>query len=247
MIAMKNLIYKELKLAWHPIIYVFILLFPFMCLIPTYPTWIGYIYVCSSYPILFLGANKGQQSNDIVYTALLPVRKKDIVRARIYSLIIMLAVTMILIGVLTPVAIYLRDELINDTALEFMQGTSPLSLEDALAKATDQFVYGLPHEAYFATSGFALLAFAFFDYFFLTWFYKNGRSILLPTLLGMLGFILILSIFAIVFPFIIPGYIEFFSTLYIQIITFIICLLVFIGVLFAAYHVSVKNLEKVNL
>jgi len=41
---------------------------------------IGFIYILSCYPILFLGANKGQQSNDLLYSTLLPIRKKDIVK-----------------------------------------------------------------------------------------------------------------------------------------------------------------------
>ena len=86
---MKALIYKELKLAMHPICYVFIVLFPFMILIPSYPLGIGFIYVLTCYPILFLGANKGQQSNDLLYSTLLPVRKKDIVLARIMTVILM--------------------------------------------------------------------------------------------------------------------------------------------------------------
>ena len=80
---MKALLYKEFKLAMHPVCYAFIFLFPLMILIPKFPTAVGYIYVLSSYPILFLGANKGQQSNDLLYSTLMPVRKKDIVIARI--------------------------------------------------------------------------------------------------------------------------------------------------------------------
>ena len=80
---MKALIYKEFKLAMHPICYIFIVLFPFMVLIPVYPLGISFIYILACYPILFLGANKGQQSNDLLYSTLLPVRKKDIVLARI--------------------------------------------------------------------------------------------------------------------------------------------------------------------
>lgn len=56
---MKALLYKEFKLAMHPICYIFIALFPLMMLIPSYPLGIGFIYILSCYPILFLGANKG--------------------------------------------------------------------------------------------------------------------------------------------------------------------------------------------
>ena len=244
---MRNLIYKELKLAWHPVIYVFILVFPLMTLIPSYPSWIGYIYVCSCYPILFLGANKGQQSNDIIYTALLPVRKKDIVLARIYSLVLMLGIFMLVIGALTPLGIYLRN-LIIEGELEALISQNPeLDVNEAVAQLTAQLNIGLPLEAFFSTAGFALLAFSIFDYFFLTWFYRNGRSIMLPTLLGMFIFMIILSIMTIALPYLIPGYSEFFTIWWVQLITFGVCLGIFIGALYLAYIVSSRNLEKVNL
>ena len=85
---MKALIYKEMRLSMHPICYIFVALFPLMILIPSYPLGIGFIYILACYPILFLGANKGQQSNDLLYSTLLPVRKKDIVLARIITVII---------------------------------------------------------------------------------------------------------------------------------------------------------------
>ena len=97
---MKALIYKELKLAMHPICYVFIAMFPFMILIPSYPLAIGFIYVLSCYPVLFLGANKGQQSNDLLYSTLLPVRKKDIVLARIFTVIFMQLAFMLIMSAL---------------------------------------------------------------------------------------------------------------------------------------------------
>ena len=101
---MKALLYKEFKLAMHPICYVFVFLFPLMLLIPNYPIAIGFIYVLTCYPILFLGANKGQQSNDLLYSTLLPVRKKDIVMARIFTVIFMQVVFMIVMSALYPLA-----------------------------------------------------------------------------------------------------------------------------------------------
>ena len=46
---MKALLYKELKLAMHPICYVFIFAFPLMILIPSYPIAIGFLYVMPYY------------------------------------------------------------------------------------------------------------------------------------------------------------------------------------------------------
>ena len=105
---MKALVYKELKLAMHPICYVFICFFPLMILIPSYPIAVGFIYVLTCYPILFLGANKGQQSNDLLYSTLLPVRKKDIVMARIITVALMQFAYIAIMSCLYPLAIMIN-------------------------------------------------------------------------------------------------------------------------------------------
>ena len=105
---MKALIYKEFKLAMHPICYVFIFLFPFLILIPSYPLAIGFIYVLTCYPILFLGANKGQQSNDLLYSVLLPIRKKDVVLVRIFTVLFMQIVFMVMMSLLFPLTLYIN-------------------------------------------------------------------------------------------------------------------------------------------
>ena len=111
---MKALLYKEFKLAMHPICYLFIFLFPLMVLIPSYPIAIGFIYVLSCYPILFLGANKGQQSNDLLYSTLLPIRKKDIVLARIITVAIMQLTFILLMSALIPVSHLIHQSIINN-------------------------------------------------------------------------------------------------------------------------------------
>lgn len=75
---MKQLIYKEFRLAVHPTNYLF-LLFGAMLLIPNYPYQVGFFYVTLALFFYFLS---GRESNDAVFTALLPVRKSDAVRAR---------------------------------------------------------------------------------------------------------------------------------------------------------------------
>ena len=106
---MKALLYKEFKLSMHYMCYLFIALFPFMILIPSYPVAIGFIYILSCYPVLFLGANKGQQSNDLLFSTLLPVRKKDIVLARIFTVLFMQLAFIALMAALLPLAIYLQN------------------------------------------------------------------------------------------------------------------------------------------
>ena len=76
---MKDLLYKELKLAKHPTLFIF----PFlgaMLLIPGYPYMVAYIYTCLSVFFIFLN---GRENKDILFTVSLPVRKRDTVKARL--------------------------------------------------------------------------------------------------------------------------------------------------------------------
>lgn len=75
---MKNLLYKEFRLAAHQTMYVF-MLFVFMLLIPSYPYYISFFYMCLAIFFVFLS---GRESNDIFYTVLLPIPKKNVVKAR---------------------------------------------------------------------------------------------------------------------------------------------------------------------
>ena len=75
---MKSLIYKEFKLAAHPTSYLF-LLFGSMLLIPSYPYYVAFMYMCLGFFFVFL---TGRENKDVFFTALLPVSKADAVRAR---------------------------------------------------------------------------------------------------------------------------------------------------------------------
>ena len=82
---MKHLLYKELRLAKHPTMFLF-LLFSAMLLIPSYPYYVAFIYTCLSVFFVFL---QGRENNDLSFTTLLPVRKRDIVRARCLLVVLM--------------------------------------------------------------------------------------------------------------------------------------------------------------
>ena len=177
---MKALVYKELKLAMHPICYLFICIFPLMILIPSYPIAIGFIYVLTCYPILFLGANKGQQSNDLLYSTLMPVRKKDIVLARIITVITIQVVSILIQAALVPLAILLNGN---------------------VSKAGS---VGIGLDGYVSMVAIVLIGYAIADLIYFSIYYKNGKSIVMSTLLMILGFIVYLSILTIAIPYI-PG------------------------------------------
>ena len=222
---MKALLYKEFKLAMHPICYIFVCLFPFMMLIPSYPLAIGFIYILSCYPILFLGANKGQQSNDLLYSTLLPVRKKDIVMARIFTVAIMQFAYMIITSCLYPLALYMSTK---------NMGAAP----------------GLTINGYVSVLAIAIIGYALADLIFFPIYYKRGKSIVMSTLLTIIGFVVYIAIFTIAIPYIpgAEGYKKILcdSGIGIQFAFLGGALVIYVLIHLAVYKVSVKRLERVD-
>ena len=233
---MKPLIYKELKLSMHPICYIFVALFPLMILIPSYPIGIGFIYILSCYPILFLGANKGQQSNDLLYSTLLPVRKKDIVLARIITVILMQVAFMLIMSALYPVALVINAKLVEASEAAKAAGQS----------TGDYTVPGLGLQSYVLLLAIAIVGYALADLIFFPIYYKHGKSIVMSTLLTILGFVVYIGIATIGLPYV-PG-LEILNHLHVGIQ--FICLGAAIGISVAlhliVYRVSSKRLERVD-
>lgn len=224
---MKSLLYKELKLAMHPLIYIFVFVFPLMALIPNYPIVISFIYVCSCYPILFLGANKGQQSNDIYFSCLLPVRRKDVVKARLFLLSIIQLISIVLVTIYGAIG--------------------SLYKEDILIEAGDKISdVGFGFGQIGSVIGFVLLCFSIYDLIFVTCFYKSGRAIVSSTLLGMLGFMILLCITTLLLPISITSYFNFFSNLYVQIASILIGLAIYILFHYLTYIRASNLFEKVD-
>lgn len=75
---MKHMLNKELRLALHPTVPLFWLLGA-MLLIPNYPYYVIFFYTLLG---IFFVCLSGRENNDIAYTLTLPVRKRDVVAAR---------------------------------------------------------------------------------------------------------------------------------------------------------------------
>ena len=228
---MKALLYKEFKLAMHPICYIFIALFPFMILIPSYPVAVGFVYLLSCYPILFLGANKGQQSNDLLYSTLLPIRKKDIVLARIMTVIIMQFAYIAIMTALYPIAIQIHHS---------------IKVESGELVVTP----GLTLDGYVSIIAIALIGFAIADIIFFPIYYKKGKSIVMSTLFTVLGFVVYLGIFTIGLPYI-PGlewYADFLCNrgVGVQFIVLGTALIIYALIHLLTFKISAKRLEKVD-
>ncbi|MCM1578866.1 MAG: ABC-2 transporter permease [Ruminococcus sp.] len=94
---MKNLIFKEFKLALHPTSIIF-LTFAAMLFIPSYPYYTAFFYTTLA---LFFTCLTGRENHDIYYTCLLPVSKGDAVRSRIlYAVIFQLAQVLLCVPVI---------------------------------------------------------------------------------------------------------------------------------------------------
>ncbi|NLU24230.1 MAG: ABC-2 transporter permease [Clostridiales bacterium] len=74
---MTKLLYKQIRLVSHPMTFVFTI-FGVMLLIPNYPYTVSFFYVMLGLFFTFLNM---REQKDIYYSALLPIRKRDTVKA----------------------------------------------------------------------------------------------------------------------------------------------------------------------
>ncbi len=148
-----KLLYKELALAAHPTLFIFTLL-GCLVIVPAYPYSVIFLFGCLAPYITFLYA---RETNDAWYTAVLPVTKKDIVRAKC-RLIICAQLTQLLISI--PFAL-LR--------IRLAIPNNPVGLD--------------PTAAWY---GFGLMIFALFDLIFFPAYYKSGYKAGKAFLLAML-------------------------------------------------------------
>ena len=90
---MFNLLYKELRIAAHPNLFVFTAL-GMLVIVPAYPYGMVFLFGCLGPFITFM---YGRETNDIYYTALLPVKKSDTVKSKI-MLVVLAQMTQLLIS-----------------------------------------------------------------------------------------------------------------------------------------------------
>ena len=158
---MKTLLYKQLRLVCHPMTPVFCL-FGIMVIIPNYPYTVIFFYVMLGLFFTFLNM---REQKDLYYTALLPVPKRDAVKA---GCLFVALIELASLAVLVPCAL----------------------LAARLQSGKDNLVGLDPNLALFA-AGFLL--YAVFNAVFLPSFYSSGYKVgaafikaIIPTTLLML-------------------------------------------------------------
>lgn len=78
---MRDIMVKEIRLSASPLAFIFIVA-GLMFFIPGYPILCGAFFVTLG---LFHSFQAAREANDIVFSALLPVAKKDVVKGRYLS------------------------------------------------------------------------------------------------------------------------------------------------------------------
>jgi len=144
---MKELMYKEFKLSMHPVPYIFLSLSALLC-IPNYPYYITFFYTCLG---IFFVFQASRENRDIYYMFGLPIRKRDMVKARFYLVV---CIELAQIVTCIPFA-FIRDK--------FITMNNQVGIEANVA-----FI------------GLAFIMLGLFNFIFLTEYYKSGYKIGAP-------------------------------------------------------------------
>lgn len=148
---MRKLLYKELHLSASKLTFLFIA-FGLMTLIPGYPILVGSFFICFG---IFQTVQQNREANDILYSALLPVAKADVVRSKyIFALFIQMCGFLLMV-IMTVLRMTVLAEL-------------PPYANNALMPANPVFL------------GFALLIYGCFNDVFLGGFFKTAYSYTRP-------------------------------------------------------------------
>ena len=145
---MKKLFYKEMKLSANPLTYLFIA-FSAMTMIPRYPILVGSFFICLG---IFHTYQQIREYDDVTYTVMLPVKKRDIVTAKCLFVLFIELTAFILCTLLTIIRMKI--------------------LGTAVPYATNQLM-----NANMAYLGYTMIVFAVFNSIFLAGFFKTTYKI----------------------------------------------------------------------
>jgi ABC-2 type transport system permease protein len=215
---LKDLLYKELRLNWHPGEWAFLLLAG-LVLIPQWLYYIAFIYIFIQVMIV---VQTDKANNDLIFTTLLPVRKKDIVTARTWAIVGWQVVYIALAAACA--AIRLRFYPMNNTT----------SMNTNLA--------------FFGT---VFLMYGIFNAIFLPGTYKRPYRMLWPLLGGAIIAVAVAAILDSL-PLFVPAVSRLFNDnglghLPYQMATLLVGMAAFVGATFWANRKAAANLERVDL
>lgn len=216
---MKKLLYKEMKLTANPLSYWFIA-FSAMTMIPRYPILVGSFFICLG---IFYTYQQVREYDDITYTVMLPVKKRDVITAKYLFVLSIELVAFILCTFLTIMR------------MSFLGNATPY--------VTNQLM-----NANAAYLGYVMLVFAAFNSVFLTGFFKTTYKIGKPFILFCLAGFIIITVGEALHH--IPGLESLNDSSLVslpQLVIFAVSLVLFMLCTWLSYKKSIKNFEKIDL
>lgn len=216
---MKALLKKEFGFTAISLTYIF-LLAAFMAFLPEYPILCAPFFVCLG---IFYTFQLGREGNDVLYTALLPVKKTDVVKARYIFVVSLQMLSFVVMALITA----LRMTVLSDAGAY---------VENPLMNANLMYL------------GFVLLIFSAYNTFFVAGYWKDAYRIGVPFLKACIAtFVLIFVAESIHF---FPGMgamntpTGFWG---IQLAIFVFGVIIYVLSTFLSCQSSMKNFEKLDL
>ena len=212
-----NLLKKDFVLSAHPTLYMFMIIGA-LVLVPAYPYGMVFFFGCLG---LYFSTLNGRENNDIFYSAILPLDKKDIVKGKCLFFITFELIQILITTLIAFIKISFIDSPNNDVGIEC-------------------------NIAFF---GFGFIIYSIFNYIFLTKIYKSSYKIGIPFVISLIFVILAIILMELISHIPYFSWIDgvTFSDLQQQIPILIVGLLLFIFINILAYKKATKNFEKVDL
>lgn len=217
---MRNLLMKEFKLCASPLSFIFIL-FGTMFFLPGYPVLCGAFFITLG---IYQSFQNTREANDMVFSALLPVAKRDVVKGK-YVFVCFIEICGILI---MAVAMLLRMTLLLNASAyrnNFMMNANPFAL------------------------GMAFVIFALFNRIFTAGFFKTAYKIGKPFIIYTVTAFLLIGIAEALHHF--PGFEKLnsfgFENYALQSFLLLSCVIIYALVTFASYKKSCRSFEKIDL
>ena len=142
---MKNLLYKEMKLAASPLSYFFVAA-AFLTFVPGYPILLGAFFTTLG---IFYSFQTTRENNDVSFSLLLPTAKSDFVKSKFIFILFIELCSFVIMSVITLIRMAF--------------------LKDAAAYTSNALMC-----ANFVFLGFAMLIFGLFNFIFVRGFFKTA-------------------------------------------------------------------------
>lgn len=217
---MLNLLKKECKLSASILSFLF-LAFALMTFIPNYPILCGVFFITLG---IFQSFQNVKETNDIVFSALLPIPKKDVVKGKYIFCIFIELCGMIITIILTIIRM--------------------LMLSNALPYVNNQLMNA---NLFFIAMAFIL--FGLFNIIFVNGFFKTAYKVGKPFVIYIIICFIVIAVFESLHFFPKLEYLNTrnFDFLIYQIIALILGITFYILITLIAYRKSIKNFNKIDL